>query len=67
MLETNVGDVSISALVVPKMVAPIQNFVTLDFQNLSRLQGLKLAHPVSSVEKLDISFLIGEDHYWEIT
>ena len=66
MVETNVGDVSISALVVPKIAAPIQNFLTSDLQNLPYLQGLKIAHPVSSVEKLYISLLIGVDNYREI-
>ena len=60
------GDVRISALVVPQIATPIQNFVTSDLHNLTHLRGLKLAHPVSSKEKLDISLLIGVDHYWEI-
>ena len=66
MLETYVCDVSIFALVVPTIALPIQNFVTSDLQNLPHLQGLRLAHPVSSAEKLDISLLIGVDHYWGI-
>lgn len=60
------GDVKISALVVPKITAPIQNFVNLDLHNLTHLRSLTLAHPVSSVEKFDISVLIGVDYYWEI-
>jgi len=63
MLETYVGDVSISTLVVPTIASPIQNFVTSDLQNLPHLQGLKLAHPFSSAEKLDISRV---DHHWDI-
>jgi len=38
--------------------------VTTDLQNLTHLQSLKLAHTISSMEKLDI--LIKVDHYWEI-
>lgn len=48
------GDVKISALVVPKITAPIQNFVNSDLHNLTHLRSLTLAHPVSSVEKFDI-------------
>ena len=40
--------------------------MTSDLHNLSYLQGLKLAHPISSMETLDISLLIGVDHYWQI-
>ena len=65
-LETHTGDVSLSALVVPKIAAPIQNYVSSDLQNLSYLQGLRLAHPISSTEKLHVSLLIGVDHYWQI-
>ena len=57
------GDVSILALVVPTIAAPIQNLVNSDLQNLTHLRGLKLAHSVSSMEKLDIFLLIGVDHY----
>lgn len=54
-LETTIGDVNISALVVSKIARPIQNFVNADLHNLSHLQGLTVAHPVSLVEKFDIS------------
>ena len=60
------GDVNISALVVSKIAAPIQNFVKTDLHNLTHLQGLTLAHPFSSVEKFDISLLVGVDYYWKI-
>jgi len=39
-LETHMGDVNISALVVPTIAAPIQNLVNSDLQNLTHLQGL---------------------------
>ena len=66
ILETTEGDIKISALVVPKIAAPIQNFVRSDLHNLPHLRGLTLAHPVSSAEKFEISLLIGVDYYWKI-
>ena len=65
-LETHTGDVQLSALAVPKIATPIHNFVTSDLHNLSHLRGLKLAHPISSIEKLHISLLIRVDYYWQI-
>ena len=65
-LETHTGDVKLSALVVPKIATPIQNFVTSDLQNLSYLRSLKLAHPISTIEQFHISLLIGVDQYWQI-
>ena len=65
-LETDLGDINISALVVPTIAAPLNNFVTSDVRELPHLQGLKLAHPVTSSQKFDISLLLGADHYWEI-
>ena len=66
VLETDLGDVSISALVVPTIAAPLHNFVNSDVCKLPRLQGLKLAHPVGMPEKFNISLLIGTDYYWQI-
>lgn len=66
VLETNVGDVNISTLVVPKIAAPLQNFINSDLHKLPYLQELKLAHPVGTTEKFDISLLIGADYYWEV-
>lgn len=66
VLETDGGDVNITALVVPKIAAPIQNFTSSDLHSLTYLRGLKLAHPVGVAEKFDISFLIGTDYYWDI-
>ena len=66
VLETDLGDVSMSALVVPTIAAPLHNFVNSDVRNLPYLQGLKLAHPVGTPEKFDISLLIGTDYYWQI-
>ncbi|XP_065920284.1 uncharacterized protein [Dysidea avara] len=66
ILETTEGDIKISALVVPKIAAPIENFVRSDLHNLPHLRGLTLAQPVSSAEKFEISLLFGVDYYWEI-
>ena len=66
MLETNDGDVAISALVVPQIAAPVQNFVNPTLHALPHLRDLQLAHPVGYSEKFHISLLIGVDHYWEI-
>ena len=65
-LETDLGDINISALVVSTIAAPLNNFVTSDVCELPHLQGLKLPHPVTSSQKFDISLLLGADHYWEI-
>ena len=65
-LETDLGEVNISALVVPTIAAPLNNFVTSDVRELPHLQGLKLAHPVTTSQKFDISLLLGADHYWEV-
>ena len=66
VLETDFGDVNISALVVPTIAAPLHNFINSDVHKLPHLQGLKLAHPVGTPEKFDISLLIGADHYWQV-
>ena len=34
--------------------------------NLSYLNGLRLAHPISSTEQFSITLLTGADQYWEI-
>ena len=65
-LETNLGDVSISALVVPTIASPLHMVVNPDVSRLPHLSGLKLAHPVNTTDKFDISLFIGVDHYWKI-
>ena len=66
MLETNDGDVAISALVVPQIAAPVQNFVNPTLHTLPHLRDLQEAHPVGSSETSHISLLISVDYYWEI-
>ena len=65
-LETDLGDVNVSALVVRTIAAPLNNFITSDVCELPHLQGLKLAHPVTTSQKFDISLLLGADYYWEV-
>ena len=50
-LETDLGDVNISALVVPTIAAPLNNLITSDVHELPHLQRLKLAHPVTTSQK----------------
>jgi len=66
ILETNNGDVTILALVVPQIAAPVQNLISFNLHKLPHLQNLQMAHPVNSTEKFQISLLIGVDYYWEI-
>ena len=60
----NGGHVSVSVLIVPKLAAPIRNSVHAHVDKLPYLQGLPLAHPVTSDENFHISILIGADIYW---
>jgi hypothetical protein len=53
-------------LIVTTIAAPLQNNINFDASKLHYLQGLKLAHPVCSGDKFEISMLIGADYYWEI-
>jgi len=53
----------ISVLVVPTIAAPILNIVLLSINLMPHLQGLKLAHPVTSSKNFTISLLIGADYY----
>lgn len=58
--------ISMEVLIVPTIAAPLQNNINFDASKLHYLQGLKLAHPVCSGDKLEISMLIGADYYWDI-
>ena len=51
---------------VPDIATPIQNHLPSIVPDLKYLKGLKLAHPVSSDERFEISLLIGVDYYWQI-
>ena len=65
-IETlNKGHIPISVLIVSKLAAPIRNSVRTHLDKLPYLQGLPLAHPVTSDENFHISILIGADYYWQ--
>ena len=64
-IETITGDrIPISVLVIPSIAAPIQSSINTSVRNMLYLQGLKLAHPVTSDHKFEIGLLIGTDYYW---
>ena len=48
-----------------KLTAPIRNSVRTHLDQLPYLQGLRLAHPVTSDENFHIFILIGADFYWQ--
>jgi len=59
-IQTLSGElIPISVLIVPTIIALIQNIVPLSVSSMSHLQGLKMAHPVTSNKSLTISLLIG--------
>jgi len=55
--------ISISALIAPKLVAPIRNSVCTCLKEIPYLKNLPLAHPVTSDENFEISILIGANFY----
>ena len=61
----NAGQIPVSVLVVPKLAAPVRNSTRTCLRQLPYLNGLTLAHPVTSDENFHFSVLIGADHYWE--
>ena len=60
------GNIPIQALVVPEIATTLQNSIRTAIENHPYLQDLKLAHPVTDNESIEISLLIGADHYWDI-
>ena len=64
-VETESGErIPISVLIVLFIAAPLKNSVHASINNFQHLQGLKLAHPVTSEDNFQISVLIGADFYW---
>ena len=61
----NGSQIPISVLIVPKLAAPVRNSIRTHLNQFSYLQGLTLAHPVTSDENFSISVLIGADYYWQ--
>ena len=56
--------VSLDALVVPQIATALQNHLPSIRPNLRYLDGLKVAHSVTSDTQFEISLLIGVDYYW---
>ena len=56
--------IPVSVPVIPSIAVPIQSLINSSVRNMSYLQGLKLAHPVTSDHQFKISILIGTDYYW---
>jgi len=66
-ITTSTGElVPLSTLVVPTIATFMYNPLDTDVLKLPHLQGLPLADPVTAAENLEISLLIGADHYWEL-
>ena len=61
----NGSQIPISVLIVPKLAAPVRNSIRTHLNQFSYLQGLTLAHPVTSDENFSLSVLIGADYYWQ--
>ena len=61
----NGGQIPISVLIVPKLTAPVRNSIRTHLEQFPYLQGLTLAHPITSDENFHVSVLIGADYYWQ--
>ncbi|XP_071153391.1 uncharacterized protein [Mytilus edulis] len=62
-LEADSGEkIPLLVLIVSTTAAPIQN----NRRYIYYLKGLKLAHPLSEDNSIEISLLIGADHYWDV-
>ena len=57
------NDILISALVIPKIAAPLQNLIPDPGERYPYLCGLPLANPVQGTDKFEISLLVGVDFY----
>ena len=68
-LVTRTGEeVTLSVLVVPTIATPLKmtNLVYQAVEQLSYLQGLDLAHPITHSSNFEITVLIGADFYWQV-
>ena len=54
----------VNVLIIPKLAVPVCNSVCTQLNQLSYLQQLPLAHPVTNDENFDINILIRADFYW---
>jgi len=58
--------IPLSVLIVPTITAPLQRVATTSFTELPYLQGVHLAHPITTGDRLEITLLIGADQYWNV-
>ena len=58
--------IPLTVLIVPTIAAPIHTVDHKEVTHLPYLEGLQLAHPISSAEHFSITLLIGADQYWNI-
>jgi hypothetical protein len=66
-LNTEDGEkIPIQVLIIPTIAVPQKSFPTAEIRNLPYLNGLKLAHPMTTDDHFHISLLIGADHYWDV-
>ena len=66
LLTRSGEELQLSVLVVPFIATPLQSHTSLNFLQLPHLQGLQLAHLLSSESEFAISLLVGADYYWDI-
>jgi len=57
--------IPVSVLIVPTIAAPIRCASLRSAAKLPYLNGLNLAHRVTSDTSFQISLLVGADHYWD--
>jgi hypothetical protein len=66
-LNTEDGEkIPIQVLIIPTIAVPQKSFPTAEIRNLPYLNGLKLAHPMTTDDHFHIPLLIGADHYWDV-
>ena len=58
--------IPLTVLIVPTIVAPIQNLNNKPLTDFLHLKWLPLAHLVTSTKQLTNNLLIGADHYWYV-
>ena len=64
-LQTRDGPQEMTALITPKISAPMRNMMKKPLVNLPHLRNLALAHPISDANFYEVSVLIGVDYYWD--
>lgn len=56
----------LTVLIVPTIAAPIQNISCYTISHLPHLKGLKLANPMTTGERFEVTLLIRADYYWQV-